>query len=186
MRLFVAIHPDRATQAWLAESQRRLRKELKRFSRDLRWTDPENIHVTLAFLGEVPEAAPVEQALQACRCVPMELTVGGLGVFPSPRHPNVIWTGVADETGDLMRLQSEIAAAMAAFVEPEHRRFEPHLTLARVKPGRHSRLGEAIMALSADWGNAPEPWCVESFSLMRSQLDSAGARHSVVRVFGPA
>jgi len=186
MRLFVAIHPDAATQAWLAESQRRLRKELKRFSRDLRWTDPESIHVTLAFLGEVPEAAPVEQALQACRCAPSELTVGGLGVFPGPHRPNVIWTGVTDETGNLMRLQSEIAAAMAAFVVPERRRFEPHLTLARVKPGRRSRLGEVIMALSADWGNAPEPWRVESFSLMRSQLDSAGARHSVVRVFGPA
>ena len=184
MRLFVAIHPDAATQAWLAESQRRLRKELQRFAHQLRWTDPENIHLTLAFLGEMPESAPVEQALLACRCSPTELTVGGLGVFPDPRRPNVVWTGVADESGNLARLQSEIAAAMAGFVEPERRRFAPHLTFARVKPGRVAPLGEAVRALSEVWGNAPEPWRVDSFSLMRSQLDSRGARHSVVRVFG--
>lgn len=184
MRLFVAIHPDAATRAWIAESQRRLRHELQRFARDLRWTDPTNIHVTLAFLGEIADPEPVQRALRACRCIPTGLTVGGLGVFPNARRPNVVWTGIADATGNLLRLQSEIAAAMAPFVEPEHRPFAPHLTLARVKPGRVARLGEAVVALSADWGHAPEPWLIEGFSLMRSELDADGARHSVVRVFG--
>ena len=113
----------------------------------------------------------------------MELTVTGLGVFPNLRHPNVLWTGIEDPAGALVRLQTELSAALAWFVEPERRRFEPHLTLARIKPGSHSHLSATIKTLSRDWGTAPEPWRVKGFSLMQSELGSAGARHSVVRAF---
>ncbi|MEI8234245.1 MAG: RNA 2',3'-cyclic phosphodiesterase [Verrucomicrobiota bacterium] len=183
MRLFVAIQPDAATRAWLAAAQERLRKGLGRFGRELRWVDPGAIHVTMAFVGEAPAVAPIAEALEGCRCVPMDLRVEGLGVFPNARRPSVLWVGVTDASGELARLQVEVAAALAPFVEPERRRFEPHLTLARM--GRpHAALGAAITALAAGWGGAPQPWHVQSFALMQSQLDSNGARHSVVRVFG--
>jgi len=183
VRLFVALYPDAATQAWIAVSQQQLRENLKGFKRELRWVDPEAVHVTLSFLGEMPESAPIEQALQACHAAPMELPVGGLGVFPSPRRPAVLWTGVADVTHTLARFQAQIAQVLTPFVEPEHRRFEPHLTLARIKPAWHSRLGDALLSLSERWGGAPDPWRVDRFFLMESQLGSAGARHSVVREY---
>lgn len=183
MRLFVAIYPDAATRAWLAEVQRRLRKELPRFGRELRWISPEDIHVTLAFLGEEQEDDAISKALETCSYAPIELTVGGLGVFPTPRRPSVLWTGVVDSTGALSQLQAEITATLASFVEPERRPFEPHLTLARIKPWRHSRVGEAIASLAAKWGNSPPPWRVEGFALMESRLSSAGARHLVVREY---
>lgn len=185
MRLFVAIHPDAATRVWLAESQERLRKGLFRFGRELRWVDPAAIHVTMAFMADAADAAPIAQALERCRCVPMDLGVGGLGVFPDARHPSVLWVGVTDAAGELARLHAEVTAALAPFVEPERRRFEPHLTLARIKAKPHSHLGEAIPALAKGWKSAPEPWHVESFSLMQSHLDAHGAWHSMLREFGP-
>lgn len=187
VRLFIAIHPDSATHAWLAESQRRLRKELSQFERQLRWVAPESIHVTLSFLGELPDAAPVVQALETCNCPSMELHVTGLGAFPNLRRPSVLWLGVEDPSTALQKLQREIVTAMTPFVEPERRQFEAHLTLARIKPGPHlSHLSAAIKTLAANWRSAPEPWRLTHFSLMQSELDSKGARHSVLREFGSA
>ena len=184
MRLFVAIHPDAVTRAWLATSQERLRKALVRFGHELRWVDPAAIHLTLAFMGEATEAAPIAKALEACRCAPMELRLEGLGVFPDVRHPSVLWVGVTDPSEQLAPLHKEVTAALAPFVEPERRRFEAHLTLARIKGKPHSHLGEAITALAKGWKSAQEPWHVERFSLMQSIMDAHGARHSVLREFG--
>jgi tRNA nucleotidyltransferase (CCA-adding enzyme) len=184
MRLFVALHPDAGTRAWLADAQKRLRKELRRWGRELRWTDPEKIHLTLVFLGEIPEAAPIVTALEGCRCEPMNLTVAGLGVFPNPHRPAVLWAGLSEPTGALAALQAEIAGVLTPFVQPERRPFAPHLTLARIQRGGF-RLGDAVTTLAEGWGDAPQPWHVERFSLMQSEIGTAGARHSVVREFGP-
>lgn len=184
MRLFVALHPDAGTRAWIEDSQKRLRKELRRWGRRLRWVDPASIHLTLVFLGETVDAAPVVEALEGCHCEPMDLMVGGLGVFPHPHRPSVLWTGVSEPTGALAGLQAAVAGALTPFVEPERRPFEPHLTLARIQRGGF-QLGEAILALAAEWDAAPQPWQVERFSLMQSEIGSVGARHSVVREFGP-
>lgn len=181
MRLFVAIHPDAATEAWLAAEQRRVRHALGAPERDLRWVDPASIHVTLAFLGELPEAAPVAEALAPCRFDPIELSVGGLGFFPNARRPNVLWTGVKDPSGALARLQAAIVQALTPLVEPEHRRFEPHLTLARVRP--HARLGSKAAKLAEEWTGTPQPWRVDRFALMQSLIDEGGARHRVLRAF---
>lgn len=184
MRLFVSIQPDAAVRAWFAASQERLGKALRRFSRELRWVDLASMHLTLAFLGEVDDAAPMVQQLERCHCLPMDLTVEGLGVFPNPRRPSVLWAGVVDRTGRLAALQADVATALAPFVEPECRPFEPHLTLARIKRGPHSHLGAAIAALAGGWDSAPVSWHVDHFCLMESRLGSGGAQYSVVRVFG--
>lgn len=183
MRLFVAIDPDAPTRAWIAASQRRLRGELARFGRALRWADPATLHLTLVFLGEVPDAEPVAAALETCAFEPMELGVGGLGVFPNARRPSVLWTGVGDRSGLLGRLQGELARVLTPFVEPERRGFAPHLTLARVKGFPPRGLGEAVAALAAGWDAAPGPWRVDRFALVQSTLDARGARHTVLREF---
>lgn len=181
MRLFVAIHPDPATQAWLGEAQARLRKALGRGERELRWIDPALIHVTLVFLGELPDPAPVVKLLETCPFPPMELTVGGLGVFPDARRPSVLWVGLEEPSGALAGLQAGVSQALSALVEPERRRFEPHLTLARIRPG--ARWHANLEKLSAAIGAAPLPWRVGHFALMQSHLEKGGARHTVVRKF---
>ncbi len=179
----MALHPDAAARTWLADFQQRVRKRLARFDRELRWVDPEAIHLTLVFLGELPDPVPIANALEACRCVPMDLTVSGLGVFPNRRRPAVLWAGLAEPTGSLLKLQAEIAKALTPFVEPERRAFKAHLTLARIKGGG-SWLGVVTSMLADGWNDAPGQWHVEHFSLMRSEQGSAGARHFVVREFG--
>ena len=136
MRLFVAIHPDADTRAWIADTQGQLREALAQWEHDLRWVAPELIHLTLSFLGEVHDPTPVMQALESCHCVPMDLSVGKLGVFPNLRRPAALWVGVAEtrETpGTLNRLQAEVAQALLPFAKPESRPFAPHLTLARIR-----------------------------------------------------
>lgn len=182
MRLFVALHPDPGTEAWLAAAQKRIRDELARFERDLRWVDPGSIHLTLVFLGEIADPQPVIAALERCRGGPMELVVGGLGAFPNPLRPAVLWVGVADPLGALERFQAQMETAMAPFVEPERRPFSAHLTLARIPRGGH-RLGEAITNLVAASGKSPRRWKVDRFRLMRSELGPSGARHAAVRDF---
>jgi len=192
MRLFVAIHPDAAALAWLAATRERLREALSPWERELRWVAPASMHVTLSFIGELADPSPVIQALEACRCGSMELSVGGIGVFPNPRRPAVLWTGVSaegDSMAALLRLQTEVAQALLPFVAPERRAFSPHLTLARIKagrdmrPARHAQLGHAIGLLASQWKDAPVLWRVERFFLMQSRLDAVGAQHTVVREF---
>ena len=183
MRLFVAIHPDPSVHAWIADTQRRLRRELSRFDREIRWVPPEGVHVTLAFLGELPDPAPVEQALENCRVQLMELAVDRYGVFPGLRRPAVLWAGVADNSGRLARLQAEVSFALAAFVEPERRPFVAHLTLARLKPTPRLQLGEAFATHLSGGCEPPVPWSVDSFSLMRSETGPSGTRYSTLRSF---
>lgn len=181
MRLFVAIHPDAATEPWLAAEQQRLRRALGRSAQDWRWLEPASIHLTLSFLGEMPEASAIMEALETCRCAPMELTVGGTGFFPNARRPNVIWAGVRDASGDLLRLQEQVTRVLAPFVEPERRSFEPHLTLARLRPRAHPE--HSVATLATPGGSPPQTWPVTGFSLMQSQLERGGARHEVVKSF---
>ncbi|MDD5349798.1 MAG: 2'-5' RNA ligase family protein, partial [Chthoniobacteraceae bacterium] len=81
------------------------------------------------------------------------------------------------------RLQARIAEALSPFVKPERRRFEPHLTLARVKAYPPPALGRALAELARPGGEAPQPWHAGHFALLQSTLDSGGSRHTVLRVF---
>ncbi len=181
MRLFVAIHPDTATQTWLAEAQARLRKALGRDAHGLRWVLPDQVHLTLVFLGELPDAASVVELLKPCRFAPMELAVGGVGVFPKERRPAVLWAGISEASGALARLQGELSAALSPLVEPDRRRFEPHLTLARVPRG--SRWRGNLEKLSAAVGAAPQPWKVTHFALMQSHPERGVVRYETLHRF---
>lgn len=102
---------------------------------DVRWTDPETLHVTLAFVGEADRrlAEDVIEALGMVRTRPFPLELKGLGHFP-PRGPvRQLWVGVVPDP-ELMRLQRQIARALAeAGVKVEKRKFTPHVTIARCR-----------------------------------------------------
>lgn len=180
MRLFVAINPDAETRDWLADEQSQLQQTLTSHERELRWIGSEALHITLAFLGEIADPEPVAAALAACRPRISDLELGGLGVFPNPRRPSVLWMGCSDATGELFVLQAEVAEAMRPFVEPERRAFTPHLTLARIKPGPRSRLGHDVQAMNTV---ARRRWRNAGFSLMRSTTAPEGARYEVLQEF---
>jgi len=143
VRTFIAIELPGEVRAYLERCQERLR----RAGADVTWTRPEQIHLTLAFLGNVPAdeldalAEAVREAASAFG--PLVLRAGGTGQFPPGGRPRVLWVGVATEAGDLTGLQRAVAGAAAPLAEKqEHRAYHPHLTLGRVREGRRGRGGK--------------------------------------------
>lgn len=183
IRAFVCIQLDPALIEELGDLERRLESALPKGA--VRWSSPEQIHLTLKFLGNVPgtELEKVQAALQrACGGQPpFQLRAQGVGAFPAPRNPRVIWVGLVGDLERLLALQKRVDSALQSWSEMEERRaFRPHLTLGRVKapPSRASRqIGECIQASPFA---SSHPWRVEEIFLMQSQLLPDGAVHKVV------
>jgi RNA 2',3'-cyclic 3'-phosphodiesterase len=140
---------------------------------------PENLHVTLKFLGAVDEARlpDVTAALDVAASAPaFDVEVRGLGAFPTVSRPRVLWAG-APGSPTFTRLADEVDRALTGLgFPPEGRGFTPHVTLGRVRePRRNPPLAEALEAA------AERPFGmlrVVSVSLMRSDLSPRGARYT--------
>jgi RNA 2',3'-cyclic 3'-phosphodiesterase len=123
-----------------------------------RWASSGSFHVTLAFLGDVRDCdlTRLEElvAARARRFEPIELCFEGLGAFPSPRRPSVLWAGLIARTPELLSdVRKSVVAAVAESGYPcEDERFSPHVTLGRFKPGRRGTLDlTAIMERYRTW-----------------------------------
>jgi len=150
----------------------------------VKWVDPQSIHLTLKFLGDVTvdRLDGITAALtEATRKIPcFRLSVAGLGVFPNPRRVRVAWVGVSGETDVLERLQWRVESALIRLgFAAESRRFTPHLTLARVRerasPQERQRLGQLVDSTNFESRHGIG---VDAVHLMRSQLTSQGAIYS--------
>ena len=115
-----------------------------------RWVAPENMHLTLRFIGEVDEGVmqDVDAELARLRAPGFALTFSGVDCFGNARRPRSLWVGV--EAGEaLAGLQARVESAVQrAGLPPEGRNFTPHVTLARFKGGRVARLGDYLSAHS--------------------------------------
>src|SRR5712664_4528770 len=133
MRLFVAVEVPSAIQ----ENLGALLKSLRAVSAQTRWVRAENLHVTLKFIGEVPETklGAIRGALAGVRSEqPVTLDFRGLGFFPNDKHPRVFWAGI-EESPSLKTLAADIDNGTEKLGIPrEQRTFSPHLTLARFEP----------------------------------------------------
>lgn len=180
MRCFVAVDVSPGVRQRLAEVQARLRKAAP--GADVRWTRPEALHLTLKFLGEVPDAevGAVERALAeaAAGRGRMRLVARGVGGFPSARRPRVVWVGVGGDVDALGRLAAAVERTVAPLGHPaEGRGFTAHLTLGRVRVPARGPLGDAIAAVSdVDAGT----WDVGDVVLYRSRLRPTGAVYEAV------
>lgn len=127
-RLFTSIE--------LPESVTKRLAELDPHLRGVRWLDPRQMHLTLAFLGNV--SAEIQETLskklQTISWKPFFLPLIGLGTFPSKGWPKIIWIGVGSGHPHLFQLHKRVQeAALAAGLEPDLRSFHPHVTLARCR-----------------------------------------------------
>ena len=179
IRTFIAIELDETINAALTDLQGQLKAEAPRGS--VRWVRPEGIHLTLKFLGDVPvnSIGEVEQALtQACAGFSaFSFSVEGLGCFPNPRRPRVVWVGVREESGALKRLQKAVEDGMEKLgFAPEGRRFHAHLTLGRTQrrasSGDVRRLGQLVTETDIGLLGQME---VRAVSLIKSDLRPTGA-----------
>jgi RNA 2',3'-cyclic 3'-phosphodiesterase len=153
---------------------------LRRAGADVSWTKPENIHLTLRFLGEVDERriGEVEKVCvsSAAEFQPFTLSLGGAGVFPNARQPRVLWAGVRGEIEKTMEMRRLLEEKLALIgFEPEEKDFHPHLTIGRVKSNRKTR---ELLAL-ADAHRLPAlSFVVSEIVLMKSELRPAGAEYT--------
>lgn len=138
MRTFIAIELDKKITDALAEIQ----KELKSSQADIKWVRPENIHLTLKFLGEVEEAR-IKEIIQRLKELgsqikPFALRISGLGTFPGLKSARVIWAGIKEDTDELMKLAKMIEDGLITLGFPkENREFSAHLTLGRFRSNKN-------------------------------------------------
>ncbi len=147
----------------------------------LSWTKPEQLHFTVAFLGEQPDEALSRLRDAAAPCGELrafDLRLQGAGAFPDPRRPRVLWLGTGQGAAELEELAARLQGGLrAAGFRLEDRPFRPHLTVARVKPGGERGAARALQA--APPGEIARV-NVAQLCLMQSQLGPQGARHSLV------
>ena len=133
MRVFIAIELPEDIRRALADIQRQLRP----VTSSARWVPAESIHLTLKFLGEVPETriVDIDESLAGLTWLPFQVNVSGVGFFPGARSPRVLWAGLTAST--MADLALELDARMERFgFDKEKRAFRPHITLARAKDTR--------------------------------------------------
>jgi 2'-5' RNA ligase len=181
MRLFIAADlSDEAKQAIAAE-QKRIAVALGRSGDSVKLVRPGQMHLTLLFLGEVPEArvtAVVETMNSPVDRPAFEIAFGGAGVFPRGGAPRVLWIGVTTGAAPLTDLQSAIAGRIRRLgIEFDDRPFHPHLTIGRWRESRRcSRRDGGALRGSGTVSTVR----VTRATLYQSQLSSSGPAYTAL------
>lgn len=186
LRLFFAVPLIEGLRERVLELQR----EMGRWCRDVRvkWVEPENLHLTLKFVGDAPAARLgefVAAAEQVARdATPCKLDYHGVGCFASRGRPRTIWLGLRRELPELGALATALDAALAraGLAEPERRPFHGHLTLGRVRDGGGGANLLAHIRRLADAPVGVQP--LDSFALISSDLTSRGPIYTERAWFG--
>lgn len=174
IRSFVAIELTQETREKLVIIQ----EQIKQSQAKVRWVNPNGIHLTLKFLGNIHPAQADEIAETAAREVenepPLTLRPSGLGAFPSLNNPRVIWVGIQGEVERLRNIQTCLESTLERLgFGREQRPFRPHLTLGRLKDRRRKqRLVHAIDTLQLPEFNSFD---VTEIILYKSELRPTGA-----------
>jgi len=182
IRTFVAANLDPGLKAALARVQDRL----KATRADVGWVRPENLHLTLKFLGQVEEGrlGAIGEAIAAAATGsgPIRLVFEGLGAFPSPRAARVVWIGLSHGAEALAKLQTRVEAGLESLgFAREVRPFTAHLTLGRVRSPAHRE--QLACALTSTPAEALGEMVLDRIDLMKSDLSVAGARYSTLQSF---
>ena len=179
MRAFLALALPAEVRRALAEAQEALRAA----DADVTWVNPEQLHLTLKFLGDVTDAqrAAIDEGMRQVAAAHRRFTARAqaLGAFPPGRAPRIVWAGVHDPGRAMCGLAGAIEAqAEAAGVPREARGFSPHVTLGRVRSPRG--VEDLVRAIrSASWPGSSS-WTVTAVTLFQSVLDARGARYTML------
>ncbi|MGW4667525.1 RNA 2',3'-cyclic phosphodiesterase [Streptosporangium sandarakinum] len=179
MRLFVGLLPPRQVRDELARALEPHRAAWP----ELRWLNLESWHVTLSFLGEVPETVlpglRIRLARAASRYERMTLSFAGGGAFPSARRARVFWTGLRGPEPRLVRLADSLGAGAfrAGAEQADRRRLRPHLSLARTRSGVD--IQDLVDAFAAFTGSS---WEADAVHLVRSHL-GATVRYETIEEY---
>ena len=169
-RLFVAIDLPESTREFLAD--------LDPHIRGVRWTDAEQMHLTLAFFGDVPDDVDLalREKLSAIEFGAFFLPITAVGRFPPKGPPKIIWIGVGKAHPHLFQIYKRVQEAALAFgIGPELRPWHPHVTIARCRNVAPQLLRNFLKAnIDLDAGMIH----VDAFYLYSSKLTPAGPIHT--------
>lgn len=179
IRSFIMLEINDGVRSSLLRVQAQLKKAGARVS----WVPPDNIHLSLLFLGDIFESMVSKLGRKLDEAVrdinPFDYEVEGIGTFGSVRHPRVIWAGLEAMPESLSDLYGRVKGAAGSMGIPlESRPFRPHITLGRVRAARNlDSLTSAISSVK----NTRHGWVsVRRVLLMRSVLEAQGARYSIL------
>jgi len=137
VRSFVAFDIDSDyVRRKLAEVQGQLVKT----GADLKIVEPQNIHITMRFLGDVrmDSVEKIFEAMKKALFAPFDVKIQGVGAFPDARYPRVVWAGMTQGANDLRSISSQLEPHLTALgFAPDPKGFSPHLTIARVRSGKN-------------------------------------------------
>ena len=181
MRLFTAADLDDVVRRAIGVEQRRLASGIDPDGRLMKWIDPNRLHVTLVFLGEVADADAariVELMTSDIDAPPFEVVFEHLGVFPPRGVPRALWLGISEgarELGGLERLVKERLTPLA--LRLEERPLNAHLTLAR---WRNARRSDRVRALAMDRQAVIARARIGYVTLYHSRLTSSGPTYTAL------
>lgn len=183
IRSFIAFDIDDASVLGRIGELQRL---LVESGADLKLVKPENVHITVRFLGNIT-LGMVDRVYDVIRKVefaPFDVKIHGIGAFPKLRYPRVLWAGITEGAEELRKIFGQLEPSLRGLgFAPDTRGFSPHLTIARVRSGRNKM--ELIDCLSKyvdfDFGVVR----AECLKLKRSDLTPKGPIYSTLREFCP-
>lgn len=182
IRAFVAVDPAPEVARKIGEFIRAMERE----TRGMRWVGSHGIHVTLRFLGALEEDTLDEVKKRLTQLGelggPIELQAAGIGFFPKPERPRVVWIGLNGEVDRLVMVQQKVTASIAdlPLAKEEGHEFQPHLTVARIADTWHVRgLNRLTAAQATDFGR----FSVAELHLYKSDLTPTGSTYTKLASF---
>lgn len=179
-RLFVAVQLPPPIEDILSTCQKKLQKS----GSDAKWVEPQNIHLTLKFLGSVPidiiESLAKTLDKLFGQFKKFEVTLSVLGCFPSQHSVRVVWAGLEDKNNTLKGIAAKLDDALLKLgFEKESRDFQAHATLARVRsPRNQTSLIEKIKEANQEFKN--EKFLIDNITLFESKLNPKGPTYSII------
>ena len=184
MRTFIAIELPQEIKSALSNIQ----AELKQAHADVKWVKPENIHLTLKFLGEIDETL-VEKICAilegiARQNTPFNLSLSNLGAFPKLNYPRVIWIGVTNDQPVVKIAQEIEKEAVEIGLPRESRPFSSHITLGRVRSAlNRGALIEKLIFLKKNFPPSNLEFKVHSLTLFKSTLTPSGPIYEIIHSY---
>ncbi|MBI3822793.1 MAG: RNA 2',3'-cyclic phosphodiesterase [Planctomycetes bacterium] len=161
-----------------------LQQELTAVAEDVKWVEPENLHITLLFLGEVAQRETLDICRAAQKAVAkmpaFSISVEGAGCFPNPRRPRTLWVGVGEGADEVGAVHDAIEAPLLDMgsYRRETRAYVPHVTLGRVKGDQPTDALAKELAKHRTWSAGTIT--VHEVHVMSSELTPAGPVYTVL------